>query len=215
MTAEECRRWREDLGAFVLGQLDDTERAAVQAHVDGCAECRAERDLLAPLAKILPLADPDRLAATPAPPRNLGRKVLRTIEAERRSQRRRRLRFGLGFAGAAATAAAIGVLALGGSPEPTGTRVAFAQLPAGMEISGHLQERSWGTEVSVYVHGVEPGTRCDVFLRGPGGRVDAGSFRYTEGAGGGLSAAIDLSRVRAIGIRAGNRTFVQQLPSAS
>ena len=200
---------------FVLGQLGGDERAAVQAHLDGCAECRAERDLLSPLAEILPLADPAWLSAAPAAPRGLGRKVARKVEAERRGVRRRRFQIGFGLAAATAAAVTVLVLAIGaGSGGPAGTRVAFADLPRGVQISGDLQQRSWGTEVSVYVHGMRPGTPCHVFLRGPNGRVDAGSFRYryADGAGAGLSAAIDLNRARAIGIRAGGQTFVAPIP---
>src|SRR5439155_26640678 len=113
MTAEACRRWREELGAFILGQLDPDARAGVQAHLDGCAECRAEHDLLSPLAEILPLADPAWLSGAPAAPRSLGRKVARKVEAERRGLRRRRLEIGLGLATATATAATVLVLAIG------------------------------------------------------------------------------------------------------
>jgi anti-sigma factor RsiW len=218
MTADDHRSWREELGAFVLEQLDPDERAAVQAHLDGCAECRAELALLTPLAEILPLADPAWLSSTPLPPRSLGRRVERRVEAERRGRRRRRLQFGLGFATATATAAAVLVLVLGGGSDSTpGTKVEFANLPQGVHIWSDLQQRPWGTEVSVYVHGMHPGTPCHVFLRGPSGRVDAGSFRYryAEGAGSGLSAAIDLTRARAIGIRAGGRTFVAPIPSSA
>ena len=46
------------LGAFVLGHLDDTEAAAVRAHLEGCAPCRDEAAQLASVAELLPLADP-------------------------------------------------------------------------------------------------------------------------------------------------------------
>jgi putative zinc finger protein len=214
MTADDHRRWREELGAFVLDQLDPDERAAVQAHLDGCAQCREERDLLLPLAEILPLADPAWLTSSPVAPRRLGRSIARKIDAERRGQRRRRLQLGAGIATATAALAAVFLLALGGGPSAPHTEVAFADVPAGVHITGDLTSRSWGTEVSVYVDGIRPGTRCRVFLRGPNGRVQAGTFRYdhADGVGSGLSAAIDLSRARAIGIRAGDRTFVAPIP---
>ncbi len=217
MTADDHRRWREELGAFVLGKLDLDERAAVQAHLDGCAECRAERDLLSPLAEILPLADPAWLTSTPVAPRGLGRRVARKIEAERRGVRRRRLRLAAGFTTATAAAGTVLVLALSAGSSGPDTEVAFADVPQGVHITGDLTSRSWGTEVSVYVDGIRPGTPCRVFLRGPNGPVDAGSFRYShaDGVGSGLSAAIDLSHARAIGIRAGGRTFVAPIPSSA
>ena len=42
MKAESCREWRESLGAYALGHLPAEERAGLEAHLDGCAECRAE-----------------------------------------------------------------------------------------------------------------------------------------------------------------------------
>ena len=213
MTAETCREWRERLGALVLGQLGDDERAATEAHLEGCAECRAERDLLLPIAAVLPLADPKWLGPAPAPPASLGRRVARKVEAERRGKRRHRLRIGFALGGvSAAAAAALAVVLIGGSsPTPAGAHVEFASLPRGVRIGAQIEPRPWGSEVSVYVHGMRRGTRCVVFLRGAGGeRVTAGSFRYSyqEGAGAGLSAAMKLADARAIGIKAGKHTFV-------
>jgi len=64
------------------------------------------------------------------------------------------------------------------------------------------------------VHGIRSGTLCRVFLRRTDGtRMPAGSFRYryagTEQAV--LTSALDLSAARAVGVRAGNRTFVAPL----
>jgi anti-sigma factor RsiW len=46
MTAEECRIWRQRIGALVLGQLEPDERAATEAHLDGCPACREEHESL-------------------------------------------------------------------------------------------------------------------------------------------------------------------------
>ena len=68
MTTERCREWRESLGAQALGQMPEEERAALEAHLEGCAECRAELESLAGVARLLPLADPERFGTAPAPP---------------------------------------------------------------------------------------------------------------------------------------------------
>ena len=63
----------------------------------------------------------------------------------------------------------------------------------------------------MYVKGVRSGTLCRVYLRGRERRtVPAGTFRYRWGddSTAVLSSALDLSRTRAIGVRAGGRTFV-------
>jgi hypothetical protein len=215
MTAERCREWRESLGAQALGQLPGEERAALEAHLEGCAECRAELGSLASVARLMPLADPERFGAAPVPPPTLAERVTATIRAERRGQRRRRLRVRLALGGAtaalAAAAAALAIFVLpSGGPAPQ-QHVVFASLPAGMKIDATLEPHAFGTEIHMYVQGVRSGTLCRVFLRGPGGaRMPAGSFRYRwgEDTQAELSSALDVSAVRAIGVRVGNRTFV-------
>jgi hypothetical protein len=41
------------LGAYLLGALDPEERAALEAHIAGCADCRAELIAMAPLPGLL------------------------------------------------------------------------------------------------------------------------------------------------------------------
>jgi hypothetical protein len=214
MTTERCREWRESLGAQALGQLPEEERAALEAHLDGCPECRAELDSLAGVARLLPLADPEHFGTAPAPPPSLADRVAATIRAERRSRRRRHFRLGLTFSGATAAlaAAALAIFVLPGGPggEPE-QHVAFASTPPGLKISATLEPHAYGTEIHMYVKGAPSGTLCRVFVRGPDGvRQPAGSFRYRWGndSDAVLSAAMDLSRTRAIGVRVGNRTFV-------
>jgi anti-sigma factor RsiW len=220
MTTESCREWRESLGAHALGQLPEEERAALEAHLEGCPECHAELESLGGVARLLPLADPDRFDTAPLPPPALADRVVATIRVERRSQRRRRWRLGLALGGAtaavAATALALFVLSGGGSSTPE-QQVAFRSLPPGLEISATLEPHAYGTEIHMYVKGAPSGTLCRVFVRGSDGtRRPAGSFRYRWGddSDAVLSAALDLSRTRAIGVRVGKRTFVAPVGSA-
>ncbi|WP_042374329.1 anti-sigma factor family protein [Streptacidiphilus neutrinimicus] len=62
------------LGAYLLGALDPEERAALEAHISGCADCQAELVAMAPLPGLLrhtPFEELDETAATaqslPAP----------------------------------------------------------------------------------------------------------------------------------------------------
>ncbi len=213
MKSESCREWRESLGAYALGHLPEEERAAMAAHLEGCAPCREELDELESVARVMPLADPDRFADPALPPPGLGDRVVATIAAERRStRRRRRFRLGLAFGGAAAAAAAA-VLAIfvlaGGSGRVPEQHVSFAALPSGMRIDATLAPRGYGTEIQMYVEGVRSGTLCRVVLRGAGGaRLSAGTFRYRYGAEGAvLSAALDLSRARTLIVHVGRRVF--------
>jgi hypothetical protein len=214
MTTERCRGWRESLGAHALGQLPEEERAALEAHLEGCAGCRAELESLAGVARLLPLAEPEHLGTAPVPPAALADRVVATIRTERRSRRRRRLRLGLALSGVTAAVAAV-ALAIFVLPGDSGTgpeqHISFRSLPPGLHIGATLKPHAYGTEIRMYVKGAPSGTLCRVFLRGPNGtRLPAGSFRYRWGddSDAVLSAALDLSRTRAIGVRVGDRTFV-------
>jgi hypothetical protein len=221
MKTERCREWRESLGAYVLDQLPDEERATLKAHLDGCPECRAEVESLAVVSRLLPHADPGRFGPAPMPPPELGKRITATIDSERRRGRqRRRLRLGLAFSGATAAAAAavLAIFVLSGdesrSPEQ---HVAFHGLPAGVKITASLEPQAFGTEIHMYVGGIRSGTLCRVYMRGPGGSdVSAGTFRYRWGgdASAVLSAALDLSRAKALVVHAGNRTFVAPIGAA-
>lgn len=222
MKSESCREWREALGAYALGHLPDEERTGLEAHLEGCADCRAESEPLLAIAQRLPHADPARFGPAPVPPPELGRQIAATIGAERRSKRRhRRLRLGLGLSGAAAaaTAAVLAIFVLAGN-ETSGPeqRVAFRSLPAGVKIAATLEPRAFGTEIHMYVTGIRSGTLCKVYMRGPGRTgASAGSFRYRWGSEDSavLSAALDLSRAKALVVHAGNRTFVALLGSGA
>jgi hypothetical protein len=222
MKTESCRHWREALGAYALGHLPGEERASLEAHLDGCPDCRAEADSLLAIAQRLPHADPARFGPAPVLPPELGQRIAATIGAERHSKRRhRRVRLGLGLSGgvAVAVAAVLAIFVLAGNeaggPEQ---RVAFRSLPRGVKIAATLEPRAFGTEIHMYVAGISSGTLCRVYMRGPGRTgASAGSFRYRWGGEDSavLSAALDLSRAKALVVRAGNRTFVAPLDSGA
>jgi hypothetical protein len=221
MRSDECRVWRERLGALVLGQLGPEERAATEAHLERCPDCRAEHNALAPMAAALRRADPERLSPTPSPPPELADRIVRRIANERRHDTRRRsVRWGLGLGAAAAavTAAVLLALSLIGSPDtaqPVQT-VAFRHLPEDVSVTASLEPRPYGSDVRVYVHGFRPGTLCMVWLRSRDGtKFPAGSFRYVYGTDAEtteLSSGIDPPHVTAVGLTVGSRNFVAPVP---
>src|SRR4029077_7823023 len=105
------------------------------------------------------------------------------------------------------------ILSSGGESSPE-QHVAFRDLPSGVKIAATLQPQAFGTEIHMYVKGISSGTLCGVYMRGPGGDdISAGPFRYRWGADESavLSAALDLSRAKALVVHAGDRTFVAPL----
>ncbi len=221
-TRNDCRDWRELLGVYALGQLDGDERAGLEAHLEGCAQCRAELALLEPVARMLPHADPERFETAPQPPPELGARIAETIAGERKQTEKRRRRrvfggFALGGATAALAAAVLAIFVLGGGSSEPEQHVRFSSLPQGVTIDATLEPHTYGTEIRMYVHGVPSGTLCTVSLKGPGGvSYPAGTFRYRwgEDSEAVLSSALDLSRTRAVVVHAGKRTFVAPLGRA-
>lgn len=214
-TRNECREWRELLGAYSLGHLEGDERAGLEAHLEGCAGCREELAALAPVARMLPHADPARFELAPEPPPELGRRIAATIEGEKqlgRERRRRRAIGGFAFGVAAAAAAAVLLLfVVGGGSQDASQPVRFTNLPKGISIDATLEPHAYGTEIHMYVHGVPSGTLCRVWLRGAdGASYPAGTFRYRWGddSDAVLSSALDISRTRAVVVDTGQRTFV-------
>jgi hypothetical protein len=217
-TRKDCREWRELLGAHALGGLGGEERAGLEAHLEGCPECRAELAALEPVVRMLPHADPARFGPAPQPPPELGQRIAATIEGEkeRLRGRRRRALGGLALGGAAAVLAAAALLLFvfqGGDGDPQ-QHVKFSSLPDGVSIYATLEPHAYGTEIHMYVKGIRSGTLCRVSLRDPRGvGYSAGTFRYRWGDDSDaiLSSALDLSRTRALVVRAGGRTFVADL----
>jgi hypothetical protein len=223
MRSEECRQWREQIGALVIGGLDESESAALMSHIDSCVECRAEAESLAGTANLLDLVDPARLETPPpTPPDGLGERIGKQIGEEKRKRRRRRgILAGGGVALAAAAAAAIAAIVMpggsGSSQNDDVENLAFAGLPSGVEIDAALEPRPNGTEIHMIVGGIRSGTLCRVFVRrSTGALVSAGSFRYVYDANEApteLTTAVDLADLRAVIVRAGSSRFVQPLPS--
>jgi Putative zinc-finger len=215
-TRKGCREWRELLGAHALGRLEGGERIGLEAHLEGCPECRAELAALEPVVGMLPHADPARFGPAPQPPAELGQRIAATIEGERQRLDKRRRTFGgltLGGAAAAIAAVLLAIFVFGGGDEDPTRHVEFASLPQGVSIYATLEPHAYGTEIQMYVKGVPSGTLCRVSLRGPDGATySAGTFRYRWGddSSAVLSSALDLSRTRAVVVRAGKRTFVGQ-----
>jgi hypothetical protein len=220
-TRRDCREWRELLGVFALGRLEGDERAGLEAHLDGCAECRAELAALQPVARMLPHADPERFESAPVPPAELGQRIAATIEGEkeRLGKRRQRRRLGglaLGGAAAALATAILLLFVLGGEEASPERHVKFVSQSGEVTIDATLEPHAYGTEIRMYVHGVESGTLCRVALRGARGvTYPAGTFRYRWGDDSDtvLSSALDLSRTRAVVVHAGKQTFVAPVDS--
>lgn len=186
VTSGDHRYWREMLGAFVLGELDEEQRTALQAHLDGCEECRAQLREIEPVAAALAQAAPERITdEEPRPPSDLMERTLAIIDQARQTedelQRGRRKRTFRRMALAAAAAAvliSVGSFAL--VPKITGPPmepVAFSETSSGVEAEANLIDHTWGTETILVVSGLEDGETYELALRNENGTsVPSGAF---------------------------------------
>lgn len=180
MNAEEHRSLRELVGAYVLGGLTDAERLAVQAHLDGCAECRAEVAELEPVAAALQGIDPAALGPLTPPPADLGETILASVRHRERQRDRERW---VGRAGAGLLAAAVlaGVFFLGiqAAPAPATPPViamSVQQVAGGVQAEAGLVRHTWGTELKLRATGLSEGSYTVTFVRADGSRVPGGTF---------------------------------------
>jgi hypothetical protein len=177
---EEHHRYREQIGAFLLGKLDEGERKAMQAHLSSCPVCQAEVRELEPVVGALADAAPDRIDEDPLPPGDLEELTLAPILGEMHRARRRRRRFRWsGLAAAAICVVAIGLAGFTWLLEPAVALVEpvpFSVAP-GMEVEGHLIKHDWGTGIRLVVSGLRDGQTYRVTLVSEDGeRVNAGTF---------------------------------------
>jgi anti-sigma-K factor RskA len=201
-TPESCRQWREQLGAMALGHLSPGEVTAVRAHLDGCAACRTELAALQQVARLLPLADVESLDAEPAPPSDLGDRVVTVVRHERElEERRHRRRVRGAVSGLAAAAAVVALvvsltLASGGG----GRVVALDEHPAGVSSTAAFDQHGWGTEIRLEVQGLPAGHSYYVWMRrADGEHVPAGSFLTVDGSTD-VTLATALAMSDAVGI---------------
>jgi anti-sigma-K factor RskA len=54
MTEISHEQWRDDLAAYLLGSLSESEAKEVETHVEGCRECREQLRWLRPALEVLP-----------------------------------------------------------------------------------------------------------------------------------------------------------------
>jgi Putative zinc-finger len=180
---EEHHRHREQVGAFLLGKLDEGERKAMQAHLNSCPACQAEVRELKPVVAALADASPDRIDEDPLPPGELEELTLAPIlgDIHRGRRRRRQLRWSA-LAAAALCVVVIGLAGFVGFLEPAVAleshlreRLSFSGKASGVE--GNLIAHAWGTEIRLVVSGMRDSQTHRVTLVSEDGeQVNAGTF---------------------------------------
>lgn len=117
MTAMDCATIRDAIPDVAAGRAGDEERARVEAHADGCDDCRAELALARALFR-----------ARETAPLDLSRRVLMTLRRAGRSPRRP----WWGISAAAVAALALGIGITSRTPE--------ARLPASTDLAVETED---------------------------------------------------------------------------
>ena len=177
---------REDLGAFALGQLPETDAAVVRAHLQTCDQCRQEVDEFASLAGALAHVDPDD--PMPAPPAALDARISALTQAPQpvsssiRPSTARRWIPVAAVSALAGAAAAIGLVVLvdddGVAPAPvTPEAVRIVREAPGIDADAGVIDHTWGIEINLVGSGFTPDASYEVVVTDRRGRTyDAGAF---------------------------------------
>jgi hypothetical protein len=191
-----CQHIRQSLGVYVLGAIDPAERAAVDAHLPGCAECREELAGLAGLPALLgrvPPVEAARIAGSDFDIERLtpgdegggepvGAGDTLTPLLGRIAQRRRMNRWRALTAAAAvvliAAGSAIGAVTMSGSPgsSPSLAAPGHGQRAAATDAASQARAvvwyagMPWGTSLDTEVSGIPAGTTCQFWVLGSDGR---------------------------------------------
>jgi anti-sigma factor RsiW len=200
VTRRGCVAWRGELAAHALGVAAPGHDTAFAAHLDGCADCRAELQELQAAADALSLADPSRLGSTEAAP-FLADVIIERVADEAAEARRSRRRRVLIPAIAAAVVAVLAVAALAaGLSDDDSPPVIELTGAAGLSASAVLDDRAWGTEIALDVEGLDEGEVYWLWLTGDDGdRIAAGTLMGTgRPAHAVLAAALSADEARRI-----------------
>ncbi len=192
MSDPSCRTFRELLGVYVVGAIEPGERAAVDAHLARCYECREELAGLAPLTALLhrvPVAEAERIALSGSaenspdePSPDMLTSLLKRVGARRRTRLMRAM-----FTAAAAIAITVGgAVAVTQSLTPHNQHATHEVSTASrgvLRATVRYGRTNWGTTMSVQVTGFREWTTCRFWvLTKDGRRALAGGWTVGPGA---------------------------------
>jgi hypothetical protein len=182
-----------DVGAYVLGVLDDIEMARFEHHLAECPQCGEQLDELSGLVPILAELGPAG-AGSPLPPSGdaMLRKLVDRVAEQRGTQRRRRW---LSLVAAAVLIVggptAAYVAASGGSGSPPVVAVdethTATDPSTGVKATVAMTDMKWGTNVALTLSGVKGNLTCRLVAVSKDGSQQTVSTWSVPKAGYGVS----------------------------
>jgi anti-sigma-K factor RskA len=200
-------QWGDATGAYVLGALDDTERAAFEEHLAGCPACREEVDEMLPAVRALPVS-----VEPVDPPPALRARIMAEVEREAsllaaagpeadRPPSRRRLRFPLRVPRLVPAAVAAALLLVGvgigvgvtqlGREEPHTVRARVTDPARAPEAAADVEVDEDGATIVAHGLPAPPSGRVyQVWLKRPGHAPEPTSALFTPSRDGTATATV-------------------------
>jgi hypothetical protein len=169
------------LGAYVVGALEHSERAELEAHLSRCPMCRDELAELAPLPGLMSRLTVEEATAAPqvAGATAIDSAMLDRLLSAAASERRRTGRARWLAAAAAAVVVAAGgtgaVLATHGTPSSHWAQTASAAAGP-VHLTVRLADQASGTKLDMTMSGVGGEQRCSLIAVGRDGRTETAGW---------------------------------------
>lgn len=161
-------QYREWSAAYVLGALDAKERAAFEAHLDGCDRCRDDVQAFAPIPGLLAkVGSPDSEEV----PRGVLDKAVARVSSERAELAKSRSRWRWTAAVAAVATGFVLVVSL--FPQMDGPESTLLAIEPGAVAAGEIgvSARAWGTAIDLNLTGLPPSDRYEAWAVDRSGTV--------------------------------------------
>ncbi|WP_405603971.1 zf-HC2 domain-containing protein [Streptomyces sp. NBC_01410] len=157
-----------DVAAYALGVLEPADAFRFEEHLAECMMCTVQlSDFTSVAASLAELGGPERVEASLSP--RLLDRLTGEVAAERRRGRRRRLQLVAAAAALIVTLPVAAVALRGGGSGPAGQRVEATDAKTGVTASAALQDRQWGTAVSLHLSQLKGPRTCSLVAVGKNG----------------------------------------------
>jgi hypothetical protein len=218
-----CEQWHGLIAMRSLGGLSGDEVTALDAHLEGCAECRSLAEEMSSTVAMLAYVDPTSVEPTAQVAPDLAERVLGDLHRAGAMHRRRRrvATSAVSLVGALAAAAILFALLSGTSPSTNQRTLALGPTAAeslqvkGVTAKAVLVDQSWGTSVDFSEQGLPGGGVYTVSMKTAAGTWwTAGTYRSISGRTVSATMACAVAMKDITGLRVVNAKGVTVLTSS-
>lgn len=217
MNDDVCEQWRGLIAMRALGDLVIDDATALDAHLEGCADCRAVAEELASTVSMLAYVDVASIEPTALVAPELSARVLGDLHRAATTQRRRRRLTvsTVSLVGAIAAALILFAVVSGTSPTTNERTLALHGLTS-VTAKAVLVNQSWGTTVDFSESGLPGGSVYTVSMKtATGAWWTAGTYRSVSGRTVNATMACAVALKDITGLRVENAKGVTVLASSA